>query len=284
MTTNSENELNFRGNSLIDHNNLEEFADPRNYDIVDSSDTGVAFYAALAQETGGPVLEIACGTGRVSIPIARLGLAVTGLDIVSGMLEQARRKSAGLPTRWVEGDGRAFDLGEQFRLIFLTGNAFQAFLTRADQEALLERVRVHLHDEGLFAFETRNPRWANRAGANQVEHIRGEGLFTFLETRAEEEDGQSYTDSSGREVRVSRTQVYDHVAQILHWTTYRRWREGDQEQTKVTRIAVRYTFPQELEALLHYNGFSIIRQYGDWNLEPLTAASPSIIVVCRKRA
>ena len=105
------------------------------------------------------MLEIACGTGRVSIPIARLGFAVTGLDIVPGMVERARSKSAGLPTRWVEGDARAFDLGERFRLIFLTGNAFQAFLTHADQEALLGRVRAHLHDEGLFAFETRNPRW-----------------------------------------------------------------------------------------------------------------------------
>jgi SAM-dependent methyltransferase len=265
---------------LIDHTNLEEFADPHTYDIEDNTDTGIAFYSALAQETGGPVLEIACGTGRVSIPIARLGFAVTGLDIVPGMLEQARSKSADLPTRWVEGDARTFDLGERFRLIFLTGNAFQAFLTRADQEALLERVRAHLHDEGLFAFETRNPRWANRETRDAEE----EGLFAFLETRDQEEDWQTYTDSSGRDVRVSKTQAYDHVAQILHWTTYRRWREGDQEHTKITRIAVRYTFPQELAALLYSNGFTIIRQYGDWNLEPLTAASPSIIVVCRKRA
>jgi SAM-dependent methyltransferase len=263
---------------LIDHNNLEEFADPQNYDIEDSSDTGVAFYAALAQETGGPVLEIACGTGRVSIPIARLGLAVTGLDIVPGMLELARSKSAGLPARWVEGDARTFDLGEQFRLIFMTGNAFQAFLTRADQQALLERVRAHLHDDGLFAFETRNPRWTGHATHREGE----EGLFANLETREQEEDGQPYIDSRGHAVHVSRTQIYDHVAQILHWTTYRRWREAEQERTKITRIAVRFIFPQELEALLYYNGFSIIRQYGDWNLEPLTAASPSIISVCRK--
>ena len=272
---------------MIDHNNLEEFADPHNYDIEDDSDTGVAFYSALAQETGGPVLEIACGTGRVSIPIARLGFAVTGLDIVSGMLAQARRKSAdlrlssgrSLSTCWVEGDARTFDLGEQFRLIFLTGNAFQAFLTRADQEALLAGVCGHLHDEGLFAFETRNPRWANLETSDQAE----EGLFALLETRATEEDWRTYTDSSGHAVRVSKTQAYDHVAQILHWTTYRRWRAGEQEQTKITRIAVRYTFPQELAALLHYNGFTIIRQYGDWDLERLTAASPSIISVCRKR-
>ena len=274
---------------MIDHNNLEEFADPLNYDIEDTSDAGIAFYSALAQESGGPVLEIACGTGRVSIPMARLGFAVTGVDIVPGMLARARSKSAGLPTRWIEGDARTFDLGERFRLIFLTGNAFQAFLTRADQEALLDRVRAHLHDDGLFAFETRNPRWSTHdAPAQEQEcseaelHGAGRPLFAYLETREQEEDWQTYTYSDGRDVRLSKTQVYDHVAQILHWTTYRRWRAGDEEHAKVTRIAVRFTFPQELEALLHHNGFTIVRQYGDWNLEPLSAASPSIIVVCRR--
>ena len=79
---------------MIDHDNLEEFADPRTYDREDSSDTGVAFYTALARETGGPVLELACGTGRVSIPIARLGLAVTGLDIVPGMVLTVEPTSA----------------------------------------------------------------------------------------------------------------------------------------------------------------------------------------------
>jgi SAM-dependent methyltransferase len=222
---------------MIEHDNLEEFADPDTYDLDDDSDTGVAFYAGLARETGGPVLELACGTGRVALPIARLGFAVTGLDIVPGMLERARRKSAGLPARWVAGDARAFDLGERFRLIFLTGNAFQALLTRADQEALLARVRAHLDDEGLFAFETRNPRWANLT--TRAEEY--DGLFALLETR-------------------------------------------ERERTRTTRIAVRFTFPRELEALLHYNGFALVRQYGDWNMELLTAASPSIIVVCRKRA
>lgn len=260
---------------MIDHNNLEEFSDPINYDMDDSSDTGIAFYAALAQETDGPVLEIACGTGRVSIPIAQLGFAVTGLDIVPGMLERARSKSIGLPTRWIEGDARTFHLGEQFRLIFLTGNAFQAFLTNADQEALLQRVRAHLHDEGLFAFETRNPLLPNSKTR--------EGLFVTLETHDEEEDWPSFINANGYEVRVSRTRVYDHVAQILHLTSYKRWHEGDKQHTKITRIALRYTFPQELAALLHYNGFIIIRQYGDWNEEPLTATSPSIISVCRKR-
>ena len=121
------------------------------------------------------------GIRRVSIPIARLGFAVTGLDIVPGMVEQARRKSAGLPVRWVEGDGRTFDVGDQFRLIFLTGNAFQQFLTNADQEALLERVRAHLDHEGLFAFETRNPLWATprtRAACSTSASMRSSSVAT----------------------------------------------------------------------------------------------------------
>src|SRR5829696_1674298 len=186
---------------LIDHDNLEAFADPVDYDRQDSSDTGVAFYAALARETGGPVLEIACGTGRVAIPIARQGFAVTGLDVVPAMLDRARFKAeaARLTVRWVEGDARAFDGGEErFGLIFLTGNAFQAFLTNADQEALLGRGRAHLHDGGLFAFETLNPRWRTGEGRDEDP----DGLFVYLETRAEEEEEEEeeappHTDAHG---------------------------------------------------------------------------------------
>jgi SAM-dependent methyltransferase len=263
------------GDAVLDHDNLEEFADPVNYDRVDPGDTGVAFYSALAREAGGSVLELACGTGRVAIPIARLGFPVTGLDIVPGMLAQARSKSAGLSVRWVEGDARTFDLREHFRLIFLTGNAFQAFVTNAEQAAVLLRVHAHLDTEGLFAFETRNPLFPNLKMR--------EGFFVTLETLGEEVRRPSYVNADGYKVRVTTTQVYDHVAQIVHVRGTKRWHDGEQEHTQVTRTALRYTFPQELAALLHYNGFTILRRYGDWNEEPLTAASPSIISVCRKR-
>lgn len=260
---------------MIDHTNLEEFADPLNYDMQDSSDVGVAFYRALAQEAGGPVLELACGTGRVSIPIAQLGLSVTGVDIVPGMIARAQGKSAGLPARWLVGDARTFELGERFRLIFLTGNAFQAFLANADQAAVLQRVRAHLHDSGLFAFETRNPLLPNTSTRA--------GLFVALATNPAEVAWPPFINAHGHEVRVSTTQVYDHVAQIVHLTSYKRWHDGAEAHTAIARTALRYTFPQELAALLHYNGFAIDRQYGDWDLAPLSATSPSIISVCRAR-
>ena len=259
---------------MLDHTNLEEFSDPLNYDLEDPSDTGVAFYRALANETGGPVLEIACGTGRVAIPIAEDGIPVTGLDVVPGMIERARRKAVGLPARWLVDDARTFVLAERFRLIFLTGNAFQAFVTNADQEALLKRVQAHLHDEGVFAFETRNPISPNLKPPG--------GLFVALNSRTEEEPGGSFLDAEGHEVHVSRTRRYDHVTQIMHLTSYKRWNDGKEDHVKIARTALRYTFPQELAALLHYNGFTITRQYGDWNEEPLSATSPSIISVCRK--
>lgn len=260
--------------AVLDHDNLEVYADALNYDVNEApTDYGVAFYCALAQEAGGSVLELACGTGRVTIPVATLGYPTTGLDIVPGMLARAKSKAAGLPIRWVEGDARTFDLHEHFRFIFLTGNAFQAFVTNTDQAAVLQRVYAHLHHEGMFAFETRNPRFPTMTTR--------EGSFPLLETRNEVR--ASFINVDGHEVHESTTQVYDHVTQILHLAGEKRWYDGKEEHTNVTRIALRYTFPQELVALLHYNGFRIERQYGDWNGEPLCATSPSIISVCRKR-
>jgi hypothetical protein len=183
------------------------------------------------------------------------------------MLARARAKSAGLPARWVAGDARSFDLGEQFGLVFITGNAFQCFLTREDQLALLGRVRAHLRDGGLFAFETRNTR------------------PDLTATIAEEQVSERYTGQyrrRGLDVRVSNTRRYDPATQIQHWTTYRRSREGGQEHTHVSRIALRFTGPEELDGLLREAGLATLRCYGDWDRSPLTLASPSIIVVCQK--
>lgn len=263
---------------MLEHDNLESYRDGERYDIEDPSDVGVEFYSALAREVGSPVLEIACGTGRVAIPVARAGFRVTGVDIAPSMLAQARRKSGDLPVRWVRADAREFDLGERYRLIYITGNSFQAFLTRADQEALLDRVRAHLHPEGLFAFETRNPRWTHADPG-----VDPRGLFVRLESREEERLWREYTDPDGQLVRIYKAQRYDPIAQLLHMRSTRRRGEGDRAKVAVTRIALRFTFPQELEALLDYNGFTVLRRFGDWDHSALSADSPSIISVCGLR-
>lgn len=254
---------------MIEHNNLEEFQDPVNYDLeeVPGSEARIAFYRDLAAQVGGPVLEIACGTGIVGLEIAARGLEFAGVDLARPMLDHAAHKARerGLEVTLAEADARSFDLGRSFQLIFITGNAFQAFLRREDQEQLLAAVRRHLAPGGRFAFDTRNPTGHSLADTTEEEH-----WF-------------SYRSAEGHEVAVSGTQRYEALAQVLHWTSYRRWQAADGPQTRVTRIACRFTYPQELEALLHYNGFAIEAQYGSWDRRPVAPESSSLISVCRLR-
>ena len=91
----------------------------------------------------------------------------------------------------------------------------------------------------------------------------------------------TYTNDKGFTVRITETREYDHVAQVLVYNLYRRWKEDGVEKERVTHIAIRYTFPQELNALLERSGFQILHQYGNWDKSPLTKDSPAIISVCK---
>lgn len=252
---------------MIDHSNLEEFNDAANYDLEEGehSASRIKFYADLADEIGGPALEIACGTGLVALPIASRGIPIVGIDLARPMLVHARQKAQeqGLSIHLIEADARQFHLKKQFAFIYLTGNAFQAFLRRTDQELLLASVKCHLAPDSVFAFETRNP-----SGQD-------------LSDQYEEEEWFTYRNVQEQIVRVSGTQRYDPINQVMHWATYRRWTDLAGSKTTATRIACRFTHPQELEALLHYNGFQILHQYGDWDKNGLTMMSEHIISLCR---
>jgi SAM-dependent methyltransferase len=252
---------------MIDHTNLEAYAHPVSYDLInDSFEPQGSFYLALAQQLGGPVLELGCGTGRITIPLARQGVNITGFDIVPEMLAQARQKAKELPVHWIEADVRTFLLETRFSLIFATGATFQHLLTRSDQEAMLARVREHLTTEGHFAFDILLAR------------------PKVMVTVEEERDWFSYVDEHGRNVRVSGNDYYDPIRQIRHETAYYRWRdEQGEEITRRERLVLRYIFPQEMEALLHYNGFKVLHCYENWNLNPPTDESRVLVYQCIKR-
>jgi SAM-dependent methyltransferase len=253
---------------MIEHDNLEEFQDPENYDIEEAQHALVraAFYGDIAALRHASVLEIACGTGLVAIPVARRGLAVTGTDISPAMLEHARRKSveSGLDVDWVEADARSLKLARQFDFVYLTGNAFQAFITRDDQDALLSAVAGHLAPGGCFAFETRNP------DGND------------LSPQPREQEWFRYTSVQGHEVAVSGTQHFDTTTRLMHWSTFRRWRDGEKSRTRVSRIACRFITCEELDTLLADNGFTVTGRYGDFDGSPFRRQSPSIITLCKR--
>src|SRR5262249_10365378 len=108
-------------------------------------------------------LELGCGTGRVTIPLAQAGVAVTGVEVAPAMLAAAKRKVAALPeevrarVELVRGDMRSFSLPKKFALAIAPYRAFMHLLTVEDQRAALEAVRTHLQDGGLFVFDVAEP-------------------------------------------------------------------------------------------------------------------------------
>jgi 2-polyprenyl-3-methyl-5-hydroxy-6-metoxy-1,4-benzoquinol methylase len=253
---------------MLDYDPLEGYRDAQAYDLEDAGyDADVPLTEQLAKSSGGPVLDLACGTGTMALRLAQQGYQITGVDITPEMIEWAAQKAAaqGVSVEWVVADGRTFQLQKQFSFIYMLGNAFQHFLTRADHEALLARVREHLQPEGRFLFGTRNPSPRN--------------LF-----EARFADPQTYTMEDGTRLIASEQQEYDSITQIQHYTFHNQWIHPSGQQTeKTSRTALRYVFPQEMEALLYYNGFQIQACYGNWQQEPLTAASRYMIYVCQKR-
>lgn len=251
---------------MQDDDNLVEYADPALYDQENQKfEPDGPFYLALARRFPGPTLELGCGTGRLTIPLAQQGVDITGLDVVADMLQLARKKSKGLSVQWVEADARTFHLNRQFRLIFESGAMFQHMLERTDQEAVLARVREHLTPDGYFVIGAMFP---------------SAGLMENEET---ESDWFSYTNGEDQEVRVSGFQRYDALRQVKTETAFRRWRDAHgQEMLRVAPLKLRLFFPQELEALLHYNGFVVSERYGELDFSPLTENSDHQLYLCRK--
>ena len=148
---------------------IEYYADPR---LAEAYDAGMGaeadamldtpFYLALAQHAAArdhAVLDLACGTGRITLPLARAGIDVTGLDNAPAMLDVARRKAAaeGLELTWVEADMRNFELDRLFGLIVMPYRSFLHLLTAEDQASCLTAVHRHLVPGGRFALNLFTP-------------------------------------------------------------------------------------------------------------------------------
>src|SRR5581483_610308 len=113
---------------MVDYDSLEEFRDPQTYDVeMEDFDEDRPLIEQWASELGGPLLDLACGTGRTALRMARLGYEVTGVDIVPEMIERARQKAAAqtVSIEWVEADMCMFQLQRQFPFIYMLGHAFQ---------------------------------------------------------------------------------------------------------------------------------------------------------------
>ena len=238
--------------------NLAEYQTPEIYDAEYGSFEGdLNIFVGL--KTIGNALDLACGTGRLTIALAKSGLICTGLDSSQAMLERAALKSTGLDISYIQGDMRDFKIHQKFDLISMAGNSFQALLTNDDQRNMLTCVKSHLKSDGIFTFNTRNP------------------MPDDLRTTNEFEFWHSFTDPKGELVKVYGQQAYNSAKDIIHYTTKRIW---PQTQT-ITDIELRFIEAEKLLKLLDKNGFEIISLFGDLNKTPFTEVSKNIIVLAK---
>jgi SAM-dependent methyltransferase len=249
---------------MIDH----IYRDGWHYDrLFSGANEDLTFWISQAKKYGDPVLEFACGTGRVTIPLAQQGFSVTGIDSAEAMLNEAKKKSAeqDLAVEWVSGDIRDFDLGKKFSLIILPANALCHLLPLADFEAGLVSVKKHLAVDGKFIIDVFVPKMellVNRPGER----------FPFGE----------YDDPDGPgRVVVTHSYTYEPDTQIKRIKTFHSF-PGQAEEIE-GELNMRMYFPQELDALLKYNGFVIEDKFGDYERAAFGAESEKQLIVCSAR-
>lgn len=235
----------------------------------------VAFHVDLARETGGPVLELGCGTGRVVWPLADAGFDVVGLDLSEPMLRRAEAKRAdhaedvGACVRFEAGDMARFDLPERFRFVFSGCRAFMALLTPEDQRACLERVHRHLEPGGMLVLNVFDPRleWCEDG---EVENTYPPDTCRHPET--------------GHDVRIEITYRFnDALRQVLfeRWRLTERDAQGETVRQVEEVLELRWTYRHEMRYLLELCGFQVEAEYSDYGKAPPEYAADQIWVARR---
>jgi len=236
------------------------------YDGLNSFSHDVPFYLELARKARGPVLELCCGSGRITLPLLRAGIKVTGVDFTGSMLAAARKKAAleGLEVAFVRGDMRKTRLGRKFKLVFIPFNSLQNTYTLGDVEKVFATVRAHLAPGGLFQFDIFNPSIEYMVKMSKLH----KGLYRF-------------TTPEGKKVAIDEVCRYDAAAQVNRAT----WiHHIDGGRPVAQRLDMRCFYPLEMDALLKYNGFRVLAKYGGYDKRPFDSSSMKQVYVCRAAA
>jgi SAM-dependent methyltransferase len=232
----------------------------------------VRFYVAEAARVRGPVLELGAGTGRVALALARAGSDVVAVEPVAAMRARAKEKAAALPRAAAArvqiraGDARSLRLGRTFPLIIAPFNVFMHLYTRRDLERALAGVRRHLAPRGRFVFDVLMPDL--RAMVRDPGRLYKGPAVTHPETGARYDYFEAFSYDALREVQLM-SLVFQSQERL--------------EDLRSLPLSQRQFFPEELLALLHYNGFQVTARYGDFARGPLSGDSESQVLVTRAR-
>jgi len=264
---------------IADHRNSYEILAPHYdaaYAALNRSAVDLPFYLDQAKQSGGPVLEIACGTGRILLEIARAGIAIDGVDNSPSMLRVLRasleREAPDVRKRVAihEGDMRSFRLQKTYPLAIIPFRPFQHMHTVPDQVAALKTAAAHLQEHGCLALDVFYPKF----------ELLTQGI-------GEEKLELEWADESvpGRIVRrYFRRDSVDKIQQVFTGTFIFRTYEGDnlvREEMESVRLSY-YTYPH-LRALFLLAGLEPVEEYGSFSKAPLDNSATEMIFVLRKQ-
>jgi SAM-dependent methyltransferase len=227
----------------------------------------VPFWIDLAKNFGPNVLELACGTGRVTIPVFESGVTVDGIDFSESMLNLARKhaEARSLKIKFLQGDLRSLPFKNQYDLMYLPTATLSHILTRTDVEAFLSGVRRGLHASGILALDMHNP------------------MRIFLKSLPLSSEPSERTFAhkmTGENIHVLTTQEYFTDKQIFIVKNHYTFANGS---TKDGEIVLRLYFPAELQNLLYYNGFDVWRAYGNYTKEDFNSESERYVILAKQR-
>jgi SAM-dependent methyltransferase len=212
----------------------------------------IGWYLELAREAREPIVELAVGSGRVAIPIARdTGKRVVGVDRSPAMLEIARERSEGLPLELHEGDIRDFELDEPVDLVIYPFRSVFHLPTWADKRRVFERAAAVLRPRGRFAWNifAFSPFIAASLHDRRVEHDGGLWEVTH------------YVPADNR-LELTRGRGDEVIGVLRGW-----W------MTKA-----------ECEGLIDVAGLEVEALYGGFHREPYDDESEEMVWVARKQA
>jgi SAM-dependent methyltransferase len=219
------------------------------------------FYRRLASETGGPILEVGCGTGRVAAAFAADGHEVVGIDLSAPMLRLAAQRRAALSAdaaarlSFRRADMRTLKLGRDFALIVAPARVFQFMLTSAAQREALTALRAHLRPNGRLVLDLFDPRLDLVIPSAEVRTRGGELIHPTT--------GHPITwEITGHRPDPARQLI------VEDWTFSEIDASGEVLRTATEQLTLRWSLRSEMRFLFELVGFEVIADYGDFRGGP----------------
>jgi SAM-dependent methyltransferase len=234
-------------------------------------DVDLPAYSRLAERFGGPMLDVGCGTGRVTFVLAQQGIAATGVDTSRPMLDRARVRQTHIKSaqvHWHQADVTELALDDKFGLAIFAYNGFMHLLEQEQQIAALEKLAMHLKPGGGLAIDIANP----------IEMFQVEDTPSLVFER-------QFTDPETEQVVMQQSlATVDRATQIMNLTwVYDRIGPNGIVHRDLVPLQLRYTMASEMRLLLQRAGFSGIELCGDYDFSPYEEESPRLFVIATQQ-